>query len=129
MRWLRPVRSRHHWTYQSTTRSFCNNSNKLALRLLPCDVMARVAPVDQQGADFEIDLAQRLTEVGSPVAALDPRVEPRAYERDGFVVWLWTYYESVPRNWSHQPSTPKRSSDCTPACANSTSRPHTSPIE
>jgi hypothetical protein len=29
----------------------------------------------------------------SQVAALDPRVEPRVYERDGFVVTLWTYYE------------------------------------
>ena len=28
-----------------------------------------------------------------PVAALEPRVEPRVYERDGFVVTLWTYYE------------------------------------
>ncbi|MFF3740913.1 phosphotransferase [Streptomyces sp. NPDC002566] len=30
---------------------------------------------------------------GCPVAALDPRVEPRVYERDGFAVTLWTYYE------------------------------------
>jgi hypothetical protein len=75
--------------------SFLHNSNKLALRLLPCDVMARVAPVDEQNAQFEIDLAQQLVEFGSPMAALEPRVEPRAYERDGFVVTLWTYYESV----------------------------------
>ena len=26
------------------------------------------------------------------MAALEPRVEPRVYERDGFVVTLWTYY-------------------------------------
>jgi hypothetical protein len=26
------------------------------------------------------------------VAALEPRVEPRPYEHDGFVVTLWTYY-------------------------------------
>ncbi|HEY2791038.1 MAG TPA: aminoglycoside phosphotransferase family protein [Micromonosporaceae bacterium] len=70
-----------------------HDSNKVALRLLPCDVMARVAPVDEQIAQFEIDLAQR---IDGPVAALEPRVEPRAYERDGFVVTLWTYYESVP---------------------------------
>lgn len=70
-----------------------NDSNKLALRLLPCDVMARVAPVDEQVALFEIELAQRLAESGSPVAALEPRVEPRVYERDGFVVTLWSYYE------------------------------------
>src|SRR5919199_1262808 len=40
-----------------------HNSNKLTLRLLPCDVVARVAP--------------------------------RVYERHGFVVTLWTYYEQV----------------------------------
>jgi aminoglycoside phosphotransferase (APT) family kinase protein len=69
------------------------DSNKLTLRLLPCDVLARVAPVAHQVAQFEIELAQRLAESGSPVAALDPRVEPRVYERDGYVVTLWTYYE------------------------------------
>src|SRR5205823_13275920 len=26
---------------------------------------------------------------------LEPRVEPRVYERDGFAVTLWTYYEAV----------------------------------
>ncbi|HEV8055805.1 MAG TPA: aminoglycoside phosphotransferase family protein [Nocardioidaceae bacterium] len=72
-----------------------HDSNKLTLRLLPCDVLARVAPVAHQIAQFEIDLAQRLTEVESPVAALEPRAEPRVYERDGFVVTLWTYYGPV----------------------------------
>jgi hypothetical protein len=70
-----------------------HNSNRLTLRLLPCDVLAQVAPVAHQAARFEIEIAQRLTEYASPVAALDPRVEPRAYERDGFVVTFWTYYE------------------------------------
>ncbi|MYS93716.1 MULTISPECIES: phosphotransferase enzyme family protein [Streptomyces] len=71
------------------------DSNKLTLRLLPCDVLARVAPVAQQVAQFEVDLAQRLTESGCPVAALEPRVEPRVHERDGFAITLWTYYEPV----------------------------------
>jgi aminoglycoside phosphotransferase (APT) family kinase protein len=70
-----------------------HDSNKLTLRLLPCDVLARVAPVAHQVAQFEIELAQRLAESESPVAALEPRVEPCVYERDGFVVTLWTYYE------------------------------------
>jgi aminoglycoside phosphotransferase (APT) family kinase protein len=70
-----------------------HDSNKLTLRLLPCDVLARVAPVAHQVAQFEIELAQRLAESGSPVAALESRVDPRVYERDGFVVTLWTYYE------------------------------------
>ena len=72
-----------------------NDSNKLTLRLLPCNVLARVAPVAEQVAQFEIELAQRLAESGNPVAALEPRVQPRVYERDGFVVTLWTYYEPV----------------------------------
>jgi hypothetical protein len=70
-----------------------HDSNKLTVRLLPCDMVARVAPVAHQVAQFEVELAQRLAGSGSPVAALDPRVEPGVYERDGFVVTLWTYYE------------------------------------
>lgn len=69
------------------------SSNKLALRLRPCDAFARVAPVSHRHAAFEVALAQALAATGSPVAALDPRVEPRGYERDGFEVTLWTYYE------------------------------------
>jgi Phosphotransferase enzyme family len=72
-----------------------HDSNKLTLRLLPCDVLARVAPVAHQVAQFEVELAQRLAESGCPVATLEPRVEPHVYERDGFVVTLWTYYEPV----------------------------------
>lgn len=73
-----------------------HDSNKLTLRLLPCDVVARVADgAWQASAAFEVELAQRLTEAESPVATLDPRVEPRVYGRDGFVVTLWTYYEPV----------------------------------
>jgi len=72
-----------------------HDSNRLAVRLLPCDVLARVAPVAHQVAQFEVELAQRLAETEGPVATLDPRVEPRAYERDGFVVTLWSYYEPV----------------------------------
>src|SRR5436190_18503930 len=71
-----------------------HDSNRLAVRLLPCDVLARVAYVAHQaGAEFEVEIARRLAETDSPVAALEPRVEPRVYVRDGFVVTLWTYYE------------------------------------
>jgi len=72
-----------------------HDSNKLTVRLLPCDLVARVAQTGHQAAQFEIGLARRLAETRSPVAALDPRAEPRVYERDGFVVTLWTYYEPV----------------------------------
>jgi aminoglycoside phosphotransferase (APT) family kinase protein len=72
-----------------------HGSNKLTLRLLPCDVVARVAPAAHGIARFELDLALRLAEAGCPVAAPDPRVDPRVYARDGVDITLWTYYEPV----------------------------------
>jgi Ser/Thr protein kinase RdoA (MazF antagonist) len=72
-----------------------HNSNRLAVRLMPCDVLARVAPNEHQAAQFEVELAQRLGETQSPVAVLEPRVGPRVCERDGFAVTLWTYYQPV----------------------------------
>jgi len=73
-----------------------HNSNRLAVRLRPCEVLARVAPVGaRDGAEFEVLLARRLGETNSPVAELDPRVEPRVYLRDDFAVTLWTHYEAV----------------------------------
>src|SRR3954451_21666279 len=71
------------------------DSNRLTLRRLPCDVLALVAPVARQVPQFEVELAQRLAKSGCPVAALEPRVEPKVYERDGFVVTLWTYSEPL----------------------------------
>ena len=73
------------------------DSNRLVLRLMPCDVVARVAPMAYRAsAAFEVELAQRLAETESPVAALEPRVEPRVHVRDGFVMNMWTYYGPVP---------------------------------
>ena len=64
---------------------------------MPCDVVARVAPVAYRAsAEFEVELALRLAQAGGPVAALEPRVEPRVHVRDGFVVNLWTYCEPAP---------------------------------
>jgi len=72
-----------------------HDSNKLALRLLPCDVLARVAVVGQEVAALEVELAQRLAATASPVALPEPRVDPRVYEADSFAVTFWTYYETV----------------------------------
>jgi hypothetical protein len=72
-----------------------HNSNRLALRLMPCDVLARVAHVGQEVAQFELELARRLAEVGCPAGTLEPRVDPLVYADDGFAVTLWTYYEPV----------------------------------
>ncbi|KAB7745223.1 phosphotransferase [Nostocoides sp. F2B08] len=75
-----------------------NNSNKLTLRLLPCDVVARVAPVAYQLGRFEIPIAQRLASLGSPVAVLDPRIAPGVHSRGGFEATFWTYYEAASSN-------------------------------
>ena len=75
--------------------SVLQDSDKLTLRLLPCDVVARVAHVGREVAQLEVELALRLAETGGPVAALEPRVEARVYERDGFALTLWTYYEPL----------------------------------
>ena len=92
-RWLRPFRPHSALGLAVDDAIVLHDSNKLTVRLLPCDVVARVAPIAHQVARFEIELAQRLAESGSPVAVPDPRAEPRVYESDGFVVTLWTYYE------------------------------------
>ena len=77
-----------------------HDSNKVTLLLVPCGVVARVAResrVAHRVARSEIEIARGLAASGSPVAALDPRVEPRVHERDGFLVTLWTHYEPAPR--------------------------------
>lgn len=73
-----------------------NDSNRLVVRLLPCDVVARVSPMGWFSAAREVELARRLAEeTDAPVAGLDPRVEPRVHERDGFETAMWTYFEPV----------------------------------
>jgi Phosphotransferase enzyme family len=72
-----------------------SNSNKVALRLLPCDVFARVAFVGQEAFGLEIEINRRLAENGSPVAGLEPRVRPRVYQRDGFAFTFWRHYEQA----------------------------------
>ncbi|MGW5733024.1 MULTISPECIES: phosphotransferase enzyme family protein [Streptomyces] len=69
-----------------------HNSNKVALRLLPCDVVARVAVVGQEVAAFEVELAQGLAKIGGPVGPVEPSAGARVFVRDGFAVTLWTYH-------------------------------------
>src|SRR5262249_9761116 len=62
-------------------------STRLAVRLLPGAVLARVAyAAHQAGAAFEVEVARRLAAIAGPMAAL----APRASVRDGFVITLWT---------------------------------------
>jgi len=85
-----------------------NDSNRLVVRLLPCDVVARVAPIAYQAvgvyslwtdyharAEIEVEVVRQLGSSDSPVAVLDPRVEPCVYIRDDFVIDMWTYFEPV----------------------------------
>jgi len=79
--------------------SVIQNRNRLAVRLVPCDVLARVAaPVrrNHEVAAFEVEMARRLEEADCPVAVLDPRVEPLVHLRDGFAITYWKYYEPLP---------------------------------
>ncbi|MFF7678028.1 phosphotransferase family protein [Actinacidiphila glaucinigra] len=73
-----------------------HDSDRVALRLVPCGVLARVAPLGHLAdSEFEVEVARLLADVDAPVAGLDLRVEPRVHVRDGFAVSLWTYYEPV----------------------------------
>jgi hypothetical protein len=49
-------------------------------------VFARTALLGQEVAAFEVRLARGLAAATGPVASLDPRVEPRVYEVDGFAI-------------------------------------------
>src|SRR4051812_35346167 len=78
-----------------------SDSNRLVVRLMPCDVVARIAPVGYRvflaagGSQREVEIVQRVAEAGGPVAVLEPRVEPRVFLRDGFEIAMWTYFEPV----------------------------------
>jgi len=73
-----------------------HNSDRIAVRLKPCDVLARVAPADWlEGMEFEVEVARRVAEADGPVGLLEPRVESGVHLRDGFSITLWTYYEPV----------------------------------
>src|SRR4051794_23559843 len=85
-----------------------NSSNRLVVRLLPCDVVARVSPIGWFSAAREVELARRLAqETDAPIAQLDPRVDPRIVARDGFEIAMWTYLDAAqsrelpPREYAH----------------------------
>ena len=79
-----------------------SDSNRLVVRLLPCDVVARIAPTGYRvftgavGAARELDVVRRLAELDGPVAGPDPRVEPEVHVQDGFEIALFTYVEPPP---------------------------------
>ncbi len=77
-----------------------NDSNRLVIRLMPGDTVARVTPTThheghQVSPEREVDVVKRLAQTDSPVATLDARAEPRIIVRDGFKITFWTYYEPM----------------------------------
>lgn len=77
-----------------------NDSNRLVVRLTPCDTVARVTPITHHAGHLmsperEADVANQLAQMDSPVAALDARVEPRVIVHDDFKITFWTYCEPV----------------------------------
>jgi len=74
-----------------------HDSNRLTVRLLPCDLVARIGPLELGGAQAEVDRALRLLEAGAPVGPLDPRIPPQVHVRDGMEITLWTYCPPMPR--------------------------------
>ena len=75
-----------------------SDSNRLVVRLTPCDVVARVAATTHfASAEREVELVRRLSATESPVAPLDARVEPRVHERGGFEITFWSFLTPVAR--------------------------------
>jgi aminoglycoside phosphotransferase (APT) family kinase protein len=73
-----------------------SDSNRLVVRLTPCDIVARVTPMTHfASAEREVELVRRLAQIDSPVAALEARVEPRVFVHDGFKIAMWAYFEPV----------------------------------
>jgi hypothetical protein len=73
-----------------------SNSNRLVVRITPCDVVVRVTPMTHHAsADREVDLVRTLSASAAPVATLDSRVEPRVFVRDDFKLTFWKYFEPL----------------------------------
>lgn len=80
--------------FQVDDAAVIHNSDRIAVRLVPCDILARIAPqAAEENLQFEAEVAHRLAATDSPVGALAPHAEPRTYVRDTFALTLWTYYE------------------------------------
>jgi aminoglycoside phosphotransferase (APT) family kinase protein len=71
-----------------------SDSNRLVVRLLPCDAIARITPPGHHAsAAREVEVVRLLERTDSPIAGLDARVDPSVHLRDGFQITLWTSLE------------------------------------
>jgi len=67
-------------------------SNTLTLRVLPCDVVARIAPHDRaEELAIELERAEALQAVGAPVGPPDPRLAPSVHVRGEHAITLWEH--------------------------------------
>ena len=67
-------------------------SNTLTLRVLPADVVARIAPRDRAGdLAVELERAEALQAVGAPVGPPDPRLAPTVHVCDEHAITLWQH--------------------------------------
>ena len=103
-----------------------HNSNRLALRLLPCDVLARVAFSGLEEFHAELEIGRRLADVGAPVARFSPEWNRVSMSGTGSRSRSGPTTSRHPRR-SHQPTTRRHSSDCTPVWRRSMSSCRTSP--
>ena len=72
-------------------------SNRLAIRVSPCEVLARVAfDAHSASAQYELDVALEAARRGAPAERPAPGVEPNVFLEDGFAITFWTYYETIP---------------------------------
>lgn len=79
----------------AATGDVLQDSNRLVLRLLPCDVVARVAPAGHETMQLELDVARKLLHVGAPVAGPDQRVPPVVHTAADHLVTFWRHHEPV----------------------------------
>ena len=74
------------------------DSNRVVLRILPADAVARIHVADRANELLaEIDLAQRLRRLAAPIGLADPRFELRPSTSEGCAMTFWRHYAQVPQ--------------------------------
>lgn len=74
-----------------------HDSNRLTMRLLPCDLVARIAPAGTGAAQRELDRAARLSEAGAPVGGPAPALPMQVHECRDLEITLWAHHAQCAR--------------------------------
>lgn len=71
------------------------DSNRVVLRLRPCDIVARVhqGAEKAEGLGTEVSIASQLAAAGAPVGTPQELVPAEVFSEGEFVLTFWTYYE------------------------------------